>query len=414
MGSQVVKALIEQRAKHKTNPDGITPEVSKPILQEAFKKVSQNPTLVEQKLVRSATNVGASSPSRPVQQILLLTNNLFSSPIEQKNAETAEDTDGTIEQKVFITSNTNSKIVEQRDARRAIINGGPIEQTAQASNDIDIQQFDFISLIFPPCGSIRNPVDTNILIRLTDFGFTFDLDTLVFKVDGIEVQNSPGFSTTTLVNGVQLDYNPPVNFDYSAEVNIFIQIQDTASTPNTFVFRCAWFTVSDTIDPVIQNFNLCDQTDVEPDAPVEFDLIDFQTGINSDSIKINVEGITVCSGITITDVPTTSGLGVHVRWDHPDAPFRYDSNVSVAIEAQDNAVEPNTLLFLCRFRVRQSVAPEFINFDPAPCDTFVDNTTGLKFEVYGVEDGIDISTLEVRVDSQNRKVFARPRIRRIS
>jgi hypothetical protein len=42
----------------------------------------------------------------------------------------------------------------------------------------------------------------------------------------------------------------------------------------------------------------------------------------------------------------------------------------------------------------------------------VDNTTGLTFEVYGASHGVDISTLEVRIDNKLRKVFVRPRILR--
>jgi hypothetical protein len=82
------------------------------------------------------------------------------------------------------------------------------------------------------------------------------------------------------------------------------------------------------------------------------------------------------------------------------------------MEAQDLSPLKNKALFICAFDVEESQAPIFVNPIPEPCDSFVDNRTGLFFEVYGVEHGVDITTLEVRVDNKLRKVFARPRILR--
>ena len=67
---------------------------------------------------------------------------------------------------------------------------------------------------------------------------------------------------------------------------------------------------------------------------------------------------------------------------------------------------------IAKFEGRESNVTEFINFDPLECASFVDNTTGLTFEVYGDIDGLDITTLEVRIDNKLRKVFVRPRILR--
>jgi hypothetical protein len=84
----------------------------------------------------------------------------------------------------------------------------------------------------------------------------------------------------------------------------------------------------------------------------------------------------------------------------------------VAIEATDLAEPSNSAFFVCSFNTEESSVPEFMNFDPEPCETFVDNTTDLTFEVYGNVDGVDISTLEVRIDNSLRKVYVRPKILR--
>lgn len=422
MGSQLVKALIEQRSKQKTNPNNVSPEVSKPIEQAPFRKQT-SVQRIEQQSVRSPPAVGGNSPSRPVEQVKVTrATGIDPTVIEQVFAASAigspsQNASHPIEQKSFTTqifsgSSTTSTPTEQVKVQRTAIDGGPIEQVAKIQNTITIEQFNFIDLIFPQCFSIRNPVDTNITVRLHDFGFAFNLSTLIFKVEGLEVQDEPTFITTAITNGVQIDYDPPANFDYNATVSIFIQVEDIAPTPNRFVLSCVFFTVPDTVGPVVENFTLCRTTGVDPRAVVEFDVIDRETGIDPDSIKLSIEGIRVCDGISFSDISTVSGSGFHVQWVHPDAPFRYDSKVTASVEASDNADPPNNLLFVCTFHIRESSPPEFLDIDPAPCSSFVDNTTGLTFELYGVVDGVDISTLEVRVDSQTRKVFVRPRIRR--
>jgi hypothetical protein len=146
--------------------------------------------------------------------------------------------------------------------------------------------------------------------------------------------------------------------------------------------------------------------------PIVFSVIDVGDGVDQDSIKFSLEGIPVCSGLEFESITTASGNGFTVTYTHPDDPFRHDSNVSVSVEATDLSPLENTALFVCCFGTEESSVPDFINWDPAQCKTFVDNRTGLSFEVYGNLDGIDISELEVRIDNKLRKVFVRPRILR--
>ena len=109
---------------------------------------------------------------------------------------------------------------------------------------------------------------------------------------------------------------------------------------------------------------------------------------------------------------TTSGTGFDVTYVHPDDPFRHGAEISIALEASDLTEPPNSTLFICCFNTEESEAPAFSGFDPLQCETFVDNRTNLFFEVYGASEGVDVSTLEVRIDNKLRKVFVRPRILR--
>ncbi len=99
-----------------------------------------------------------------------------------------------------------SKPVQQFILSNTINRSKPVELVANIDNTINITQFDFVDLIFPPCNSTKNAVDTNILWRIKDFGFEFNIETLIFKVNGIPVQDSSNFSITAIVGGLQLDF----------------------------------------------------------------------------------------------------------------------------------------------------------------------------------------------------------------
>jgi hypothetical protein len=421
MGSEIVEALVVQIGKIKTNPNNLVPEVSRPIEQIAipftkdFKPIEQIlppeigfPTSQPVEQVGILQFAGGLIPTTPPNNSIIEQVILASEPQKSGGAVSYE---GPVEQ---FKLSTDNDVLQQFILSNSPNNSKPVEQVPNPTNDIDITQFDFIDLIFPPCNTTKNPVDTNILWRIKDFGFAFDVGTLVFKVNGIEVQDRDSFSVTGIVGGLQLDYDPPEDFGFSEEVEVFLEIQDTAVPPNTFFYRCKWTTVPDTKPPVITNVEPeCNSTDVSVVAPVEFDVLDVGEGVDPNSIQLTIEGVVVCSGVTLeaTSVPGF-GTGYHVTYEHPDDPFRFDASVTIGIEATDLSPARNSAFFVCFFNTEESEVPIFMNFYPEPCDSFIDNVTGLTFEVYGVEDGIDISTLEVHIDQKLRKVFVRPRILR--
>ncbi len=356
-----------------------------------------------------------STTSRPIEQRGPATFSPSSPPrlasiIEQKDVSTNDSSSNPIEQREFVTS---SKPIEQKNIATNDGSSNPIEQQEIEEGASEIEQFDFIELIFPDCGSIKNPVDTNIRWRIRDFGSALDPETIVFEVDSIEVQDTSNFSITPITGGLELNFDPPSDFDFSALVTVFLSIQDVADPSNTFELLCTWTTVPDVRGPLFSDIGpACDSTDVDVLEPITFTVFDVGNGVDADTISLSVEGIIVCSGVTLDGFTTSSGSGVTVTYEHPEAPFRFGSEVTIALEASDLTDPPNSTLFICCFSVEESEGPQFIGFDPLQCETFVDNTTGLTFEVYGAADGVDISTLEVRIDNKLRKVFVRPRLLR--
>ena len=422
MGSEIVDALVQQLGKITTNPDGLSENPSKPIEQfdasptKTFQPLEQKPPL-------ETAGLPSDSFSRPVEQVEGL--KFAPTPpdgsvieqfiLESEPGKSGSGYEGPIQQDKFGTRGVVTGLgddpepIQQFSISTAPDKSKPVEQVPRIINTIDITQFDFIDLIFPPCDSIKNPVNVNILWRINDLGFDFNVETLIFTVQGSPVQDREEFTVTAIAGGLQLDYDRPEDYGFEEEVEITLEIEDTADPPNFIFFRCKWTTVPDTRAPSILNVEPeCDSTAVSVTAPVEFDVIDIGDGVDPDSLRLTIEGVAVCSGLTSEPIPS----GIHVTFEHPDAPFRFGSFVTIGIEVADLSPLQNSTLFVCCFATEESEVPIFLNFSPDVCESFIDNTTGLTFEVYGVEDGVDISTLEVRVDNVLRKVFVNPRILR--
>jgi hypothetical protein len=411
---------IQQRLQAKTKPDG---HAGSPAGGNISRPIEQ---LGEFKFARDYPDAGK---AQALEQIKLITANHSESsvspipedsPIEQVRFSTPNHADARED-----TVNTLKPIQQFETTSANDVYTRPIEQVPRIQNTIEITQFDFLDLVFPPCGSVKNAVSSNILWRIKDFGFPFDVSSLIFTVQGIEVQDRAEFVVTNLPTGLQIFYDPPENFDFDVQVTVSLTIDDTAAPANTFFVPCSWQTVPDVRPPFFRSIvPACNSTDVSVTAPVSFDVLDFGQGVDPSSIRLSIEGVAVCDGVTLDaivdqDFTTISGIpvgaevtGYHVTYEHPLDPWRYDSNVTLSIEASDLSPLRNRTLFVCAFDVEESAAPEFFQTNPEPCDSFVDNRTGLTFEVYGVEHGIDISTLEVRVDNTLRKVFVRPKLLR--
>lgn len=428
MGSRRIEAMTEHRGNVSTNPGGLIPSTSSPVEQKINPRTFVFESNIQQiAKAQTALDEGGVPTSNPILQRSSLSRNdgdagedvALMQQLGIIESPSDDEYEGMLQQIAFNNIDNlagdpdSSKPLEQRITRRKTdALGTPIEQKPKITNTAIIEQFEFIELVFPPCGSIKNPVDSNLLWRIRDFGFPFDVDTLIFQVNGIDVQDTSDFTQSDLGNGLELLYNPPENFQFDSVVTVYVEILDTANPVNIFAVRCNFRTVPDTRAPIISNVTPCGQSDVSIHSPVSFDVIDVGYGVDLSSIVLTIEGLTVCSGITFDALTLASGTGYHVLWEHPARAFRYDSNVTVGIEAADLSPLRNGVLHICSFNTEQSNPPYFINFDPEPCSSFIDTDTGLRFEVYGDVAGLDISTLEVRVDNNLRTVIVRPRVLR--
>lgn len=94
-----------------------------------------------------------------------------------------------------------------------------------------IETFIPIPWAIPAPYSIRNVPHTNIWLRLDDPSIPFNLNTLEFKVNGENVTDD--VDVTQFTGGMELLYDPPVNFDMSSRVYVEINV---SCSPSLYVY----------------------------------------------------------------------------------------------------------------------------------------------------------------------------------
>jgi len=95
-----------------------------------------------------------------------------------------------------------------------------------------VETFIPIPWAIPAPYSIRNVPHTNIWLRLDDPSIPFNMNTLEFKVNGVNVTDD--VEITYVSGGIELLYNPPVNFDLASRVYIDIHVSCSPSVYRTF------------------------------------------------------------------------------------------------------------------------------------------------------------------------------------
>lgn len=279
-----------------------------------------------------------------------------------------------------------------------------IEQLGDIDGTVDLEQYVFLIFALPAPYSIKNPVDTDILLRIIGFGASpLNASTLIFKVNGIDVSGS--VVVTPFGGGLELFYDPPVNFDYSSTVTIEVSIQDTNSTPRTVTTFYTFDIVPDTKKPFVTQVYPPDKSvSNDPLTEVYVLIKDEETGIEPSSVMMYLEGKKV------TPTVTFQGEGVYKVSYQTLAPYFNLAELSVALFVED--LEGNKLVTSWTFTIRPSEGVLFNNQVPPPCDVLVPIDTDVCVEVFGLEDGIDLDSLTFEVAGKEVTYVLVPKVYR--
>lgn len=291
-------------------------------------------------------------------------------------------------------------------------------------DDVDIDQFRFIEDAIPAFWSEKNPVNTNIWIRLRPFAFSLNSSSLIFKVREVSYAGDTGYTdvvsscTVTIFDagggllGLDILYNPPNDFHHNAVVYVDIEVYDTATTPNIIIVDYWFKVIPDFKAPYITNEDPArGEEDVAINTNIEFDIKDTGEGVNISSLELYINNRRV-TGYTTAAI---SG-GYHINYN-PSDDFYYGETVEITVKADDTAANQNVLYDMWRFYCVGSTGPwiDRGSFDPKACARGVyRKQTGISFNVYGIDDtGVDQESILVTIGGKERSVTITPIIYRL-
>ena len=301
-----------------------------------------------------------------------------------------------LESEISIVQRDQSGLTQLTQIDR-VISTKPLVQQIGISDITQVQQFQFLIFAIPQPFSIKNPVDTDITVRIVGFG-TLSLipSSLVFKVNGVDVAST--VQITAFPGGLELFYNPPVDFPYGSTVTVEIFILDDDVPPNLISTIYTFETVDDFKDPVAvelfpPNLSINNPSTTEVYAVIR----DNETGVDLSSIEFFVNGIQV----TPTIEENIPGF-FKVIYQSP-VPYIFESTVSASIKVSDNA--SNVIIFPWNFSIEDSSGIFFTNHDPEDCDVLVPISKDVCLEAFGREQGIHIGSATFVVNGKE-VVFA--------
>ena len=291
------------------------------------------------------------------------------------------------------------------------------------SDTVEIDQFRFIEDAIPGFFSYKNPVGTNIWIRLRPFAFSLDQSTLVFKVREISYAGDTGYVDVTSscsvftfdagggLLGLDITYNPPNDFHHNAIVYVSIVVYDMAPTPNV-ILTDYWFRIiPDYRAPYIENESPeRGEEDVSVSTNISFDILDAGVGVDLSTLEFYVNNRIV--------TPLTSPIagGYHVSYN-PSSNFYYGQTCEITVKVRDGSDNANLLYDMWRFYCEGSTGPwiDSDSFYPRNCSKGMPRKVkDISFNVYGIDGtGVDRESIMVTIGGKTRDVKIIPIVYRI-
>ena len=275
--------------------------------------------------------------------------------------------------------------------------------------DIEIDQFIFISDAVPAFWSEKNPTETNIWLRMRPFAFSLDGASLEFLVREISFAGDTGWQDVSSqvgieyfdagggILGLEVLYNPTVNFHHNALVRVRMTIADTApSVPNVMTIEYWFLVIADYVAPYITNLDPArGQVNVPVDQEISFELKDEGTGVDIDNFEMLVNSRLVSPNIT--RVNDKHYMISYTPYDN----LLYEKEYIVSVKANDTSEEVNRLNDAYRFYTAESDGVILTDFVPGGCVYEKDRYHDVSFVALAGGNGIDGETLRIQVFQQD-------------
>ncbi|RKX67073.1 MAG: hypothetical protein DRP42_01495 [Tenericutes bacterium] len=268
----------------------------------------------------------------------------------------------------------------------------------------NLNQFVFVEDAVPKFWSGKNPKATNIWIRLRPFAYSLDAPTLKMSVREVSYEGDTGYvdvtdQITTLpidagggLLGLEVLYDPIIDYHHDAIVYVSIQVHDTAYDPN-FIWTNYWFTIiPDYRFPYLDNISPArEATNVPVDTKIEFDVKDDGVGVDISTFEMFVN-----SRIATPTITEITSKHYHVEYTPPES-LLYGKRYNVKVHVADSSDNVNWLNDRFNFFTVESSGVEFLPIYPAACKRGMPTMVDVSYLALAGGDGVDEGTLRLQV-----------------
>jgi len=270
---------------------------------------------------------------------------------------------------------------------------------------VNIDQFIFVEDAVPKFWSRKNPVDTDIWIRLRPFAHNLDANTVVMKLRELSYEGDTGYYDISAditmqyydagggLLGIEIFYNPPEDFHNKAFVYVHIELYDTAPYPNKIYVNYWFVIIPDYKGPYLENLSpAAGETNVPIDTSISFDIKDRGTGVDIDTFDMTVNSRLVYP----QEIIKVNKRHYKIKYT-PATPFRYGEEVIVRVQCVDMAEQKNILRTSYPFYIDLGYDIDFIAEQPLRCEWGVPNFYDVRVLALGTGGGVDKSSLRMQV-----------------
>lgn len=272
---------------------------------------------------------------------------------------------------------------------------------------VKVNQFIFVEDAIPKFWSEKNPIDTNIWIRLRPFAFSLNNSTLRMWVRERSYEGDTGYYEVTnslsLVNfdagggmlGIEALYNPPQDFLYSSLIFVRIEVYDRAYIPN-FIYTEYWFKITpDYKAPYLINLSPDrEEIDVAVDTTIHFEIIDEGTGIDIESLECLINSVRMDKDYLNIEIVSA----YHIKIDYtPEKNLFFSKDYKISVKAQDTSPQTNRMNDSYTFYTADSTGVLIIDPNPGVCKSAMRRFQDVSVKILADGNGIDVDSIRMQV-----------------
>lgn len=271
--------------------------------------------------------------------------------------------------------------------------------------EVTLDQFIFVEEAIPAFWSIKNPVDTDIWIRLRPYAYSLNISRVKMYVREVWWGGDTGYvDVSSLITkqtfdagggvlGLELNYDPAQDFHNNSVVYVFIEVYDEAPSPNRITTNYWFEVIPDYKSPYLENLNPSrEQSNVEVDTSIYFEIKDDGAGVDIDTLELYINSRIV----TPTNIEKVSDNYYKVTYTSTTN-FFYNKRVMVGVIVDDLTDYTNYLNDRYSFYTVESDDILFTTLEPGMCKRGLSRFTDVSFVALGIGSGIDRDTLRLQV-----------------